>query len=497
MWNAVPIEFMPVIAVMGVALWIARLLGKSSQRAILLERETRVKEAQQIARDHRRSAVEATRRAESAEAAVEDLQRSLAELPEIAQRLSGTRNLREIPNCAIELVQEIFDPSYALFYKCVRDGLVAVSARGRCEYGVGHRLEAGRGIVGWAALKQLPLTPEEIEYESGVARGRSLSEGVPDEGFAFCLPVVRDNRTLGVMLIGPCARNLRQARDLGRTIALMTSVAITSALVFKEQEQLAQTDGLTGLLNKSRIVHYIDEAIAEKPGPRNRGSVFLFDIDHFKHYNDTNGHVPGDDLLRSLGKLLNESLREGEYVGRYGGEEFLLVMPEVEKTEALKAAERIRSTIAEHAFHHREQQPLGRISISGGIASWPADGSDVELLIRCADEALYEAKRGGRDRVISYYPPDLSADGETDLSAPEDLDFSAPEEAELSAPEDLDFSADGEADLSAPEDLDFSAPEEAELSEPLDDLSAPDEIDLSMDLELEVDDADKEPPAKS
>jgi len=422
MWNAIPIEFLPLIPLLGISLWIARALGKSSQRAILRERESRVKEAQQGAREHRRAAVEATRRAESAEATVKDLQRSLSELPEIAQRLSGTRNLREIPNCALELIQEIFDPSYALFYKSVRDSLVAVAVRGRCDYGVGHRIEAGRGIVGWAAVKQLPLTPEEIEYESGVARGRNLSEGVPEEGFSLCLPVVRGNRAIGVMLVGPCKRNIEQARDLGRTIALMTSVAITSAVVFKEQELLAQTDGLTGLLNKSRIVHYVNEAIAEKPGPRNRGSVFLFDIDHFKHYNDTNGHVPGDDLLRSLGELLKQSLREGEYVGRYGGEEFLLVMPDVEKSEALKAAERIRSTIAGHPFPFCQHQPLGRTSISGGVASWPADGSSVEALLRCADEALYEAKRGGRDRVLPYYPPELAQPEELDLVDELELD---------------------------------------------------------------------------
>ena len=471
MWNAIPVEFAPVIVLMGVCLWIARALGKSSQRGLLRERENRVKEAQQSAREHRRAAVEATRRAEAAEATVEDLQRSLSELPEIAQRLSGTRNLREIPNCALELVQEIFEPSYALFYKCVSNDLVAVAARGRCGYGVGHRLELGRGIVGWTAIKQLPLTPEEVEYESGVARGRNLSEGVPDEGFAFCLPVVRGNRTLGVMLVGPCRRSLQQARDLGRTIALMTSVAITSALVFKEQEHLAQTDGLTGLLNKSRIVHYIEEAIAEKPGPRNRGSIFLFDIDHFKHYNDTNGHVPGDDLLRALGRLLNESLREGEYVGRYGGEEFLLVMPEVDKAEALKAAERIRSTIAVHPFPYRDQQPLGRISISGGIASWPADGSEVGLLIRSADEALYDAKRAGRDRVVSFYPPELTTP----------LTVDAPE---LTTADDLDV-----PELAAPDPL--AAPE----------LDAPLELDLVDELEvdeLEVDeDEGKEPPSEA
>ena len=213
--------------------------------------------------------------------------------------------------------------------------------------------------------------------------------------------------------MGPCGRSVPQLKELGRTIALMTSVAITSAVVLKEQEQLAQIDGLTRILNKTRILQTVEGAIAPSEGSCRTLSIFLFDIDHFKHFNDTNGHLPGDELLKALSALLKSCLREGEYVGRYGGEEFLLVMPDVGKTEALKAAERIRSTISQHPFEHAQSQPLGRVSISGGVASWPSDGPDVESLIRCADEALYQAKRDGRDRVFAYFPPELGAADES------------------------------------------------------------------------------------
>jgi diguanylate cyclase (GGDEF)-like protein len=334
--------------------------------------------------------------------------------------------LREIPNCALDLIQEVFDPSYAVFYKCVRNSLVAVAVRGPSEYALGHRLELGQGIVGWSALKQLALTPEEIRFESGIVRGRNLSEGMPEEGFSMCLPVVRGSQTIGVILVGPCKRVLTRALDLGRTIALMTSVAVTSAVVFKEQARLAQTDGLTGLLNKTRILRHVRTAIASEESACRTLSIFLFDIDHFKHYNDTNGHLAGDEVLKSLGRLLESSLREGEFVGRYGGEEFLMVLSDVGKSEALKAAERIRAAIAEHDFSHADQQPLGRVSISGGVASWPTDGSDSESLIRCADHALYQAKREGRNRVLAYYPPELRGDQEFDLA----------QELELEATED-------------------------------------------------------------
>ena len=85
-----------------------------------------------------------------------------------------------------------------------------------------------------------------------------------------------------------------------------------------------------------------------------------------------------------------------------------MVLPGVDRTEALKAALRVRSTIASHAFEHGEKQPLGHVSISGGISTWPADGSDVESLLRCADEARQHAKRSGRDRVFAYMPTSLA-----------------------------------------------------------------------------------------
>jgi diguanylate cyclase (GGDEF)-like protein len=176
---------------------------------------------------------------------------------------------------------------------------------------------------------------------------------------------------------------------------------------------LAQTDGLTGLLNKTHILRRLRDLIASEGGPRTF-SVFLFDIDHFKHYNDTNGHLAGDELLRSLGALLKENVREEEIVGRWGGEEFLLLMPNVEKSHALRAAERIRAVVAGWDFDHRDRQPGGCVSVSGGVASWPNDGDDVDTLLHCADQALYQAKREGRNRVFAHSTPDLALGGAPD-----------------------------------------------------------------------------------
>jgi diguanylate cyclase (GGDEF)-like protein len=129
-------------------------------------------------------------------------------------------------------------------------------------------------------------------------------------------------------------------------------------------------------------------------------SVFLFDVDNFKNYNDLNGHVAGDHLLQMLARLVGENTRKTDVFGRFGGEEFLLVLPNTPLPHALTVAEKVRAAIASHALPFAERQPLGCISVSGGVAQYPIDALDSARLLHAADGALYEAKRQGRNRVL-------------------------------------------------------------------------------------------------
>jgi diguanylate cyclase (GGDEF)-like protein len=115
-------------------------------------------------------------------------------------------------------------------------------------------------------------------------------------------------------------------------------------------------------------------------------------------------------------------MREEEVVGRYGGEEFLMVMPDMEKRNALKAAERIRRLVAKHKFPFGEKQPLERITVSGGVAHYPTDAQDAEELLRHADQALYRAKGEGRNRVLAHVLPDLPSSDFCDPFVREVLD---------------------------------------------------------------------------
>jgi diguanylate cyclase (GGDEF)-like protein len=413
-WKSIAEIAAPVSLTLLSCLAVWRLYAASKRKRIR-ELENSVAELRVDAEKQRRKAEDLLRRIGTADEQVRRLERSLVEMPEIAQRLAVTRDLRQIPERALELVQEIFDSTYSVFYRMAKDELIGVACRGESEFAEGHRVKWGEGIVGWTAVKQLPFTPDDAQYEGGIVRARNLSTGLPVKGFSLCLPILDGANTIGVILVGPSERRLPYTREFGRTIALITSVTITSATVLKQQELLAKTDGLTGLLNKTHILASLRDLIASEGGRARTVSVFLFDIDHFKEYNDTNGHLPGDELLKSLSAFLNDSIRRDELLGRYGGEEFLLIMPGAGKSDAFVAAERVRELIEKHPFLFQENQPGGNLTVSGGVATWPNDGDNLEKLLGCADGALYQAKRGGRNRVCAYSPPDLAMGDSCDL----------------------------------------------------------------------------------
>ena len=399
------------------------------------ERSGRVRELEQMVQQLERKAGETQRvnedlweRMERSETAVRELQNSIVQIPEIAQRLYAMRELREIPDGTLDLVQEIFQPAYSLFYRLSNGKLVAVACRGESEFRIGHRLELGEGVVGWTALKQMPFAPDDAELESPAVRIRNLARCLPRKGFSLCVPIMGQERPVGVVLIGPSARHLPHAREIGRTLALISSVTIASTVVLSKERLLAKTDGLTGLLNKTSVYRRLRDLVSDETNAPL--SVFLLDIDHFKQYNDTHGHLPGDELLKRMGAVLRENSREHEVVGRYGGEEFLVLMPATPKDDAMRVAERIRSLVESTPFENADSQPTGHVTISGGVATAPVDGDDVDSLLRNADAALYQAKRAGRNRVVAHAGADLAGldeaetgvdgDAETEIEKAED-----------------------------------------------------------------------------
>jgi diguanylate cyclase (GGDEF)-like protein len=184
---------------------------------------------------------------------------------------------------------------------------------------------------------------------------------------------------------------------VGRTIFKFIVSGNMEAQYHEEIYRLMTVDGLTELHNK----RYFNEAIEREASRARRYqrtfSLVLFDIDHFKHINDTYGHLAGDAVLRQLGALVRNRVRSDDVPSRTGGEEFAVILPEVSRDGALQLAEKLRGAVEASVFKFEGTQMP--VTISMGVAEWAPAIADPQELVKVADERLYEAKRTGRNRV--------------------------------------------------------------------------------------------------
>ena len=182
------------------------------------------------------------------------------------------------------------------------------------------------------------------------------------------------------------------------------TLAFEYAILYERTRQLAITDSLTELYNFGYFWDRLKGERARAERYQRLLSLIFVDIDHFKHYNDHNGHPAGNEVLRRISRILSEESREVDIVARYGGEELVILSPESNRRHAFSLAERIRQRIADTLFPFRQSQPRGRITVSAGVATYPVDADTEETLVHCADQALYAAKRQGRNRVVAHAP---------------------------------------------------------------------------------------------
>ncbi|HEY4707529.1 MAG TPA: GGDEF domain-containing protein, partial [Thermodesulfobacteriota bacterium] len=162
---------------------------------------------------------------------------------------------------------------------------------------------------------------------------------------------------------------------------------------------LAITDGLTGLYNYRYFRTELEKEVKSSHRFARPLSLIMADVDHFKHYNDRNGHAQGDMALKKVAQVLSKTVREVDLCARYGGEEFVVILPETTLEVALNVAERIRRKLEEEEFAYEELQPGGKLTLSLGVAALTADASEAQGLVEAADRSLYKAKENGRNQV--------------------------------------------------------------------------------------------------
>ncbi len=194
--------------------------------------------------------------------------------------------------------------------------------------------------------------------------------------------------------------NLSAIRKQQYLLSTLTRQNVELSDLNKKFREMAIRDGLTGLFNHRHAQERLNEEFERSRRFRRKFSILFMDVDHFKFFNDNNGHQAGDEVLQAIGQLMSSVVRESDIVARWGGEEFIIIAAETDEIQACALAERIRNKVANHAFVHAKKQPLGLVSLSIGVATISDATQDAQSLVKLADDAVYYAKDHGRNRTV-------------------------------------------------------------------------------------------------
>ncbi len=221
-------------------------------------------------------------------------------------------------------------------------------------------------------------------------------------GSALCVPMMAQGEALGVLHIslpeGTRAFTTAQQR-LATTFAERVGLALANLKLREQLRAQSVRDALTGLFNRRYMEESLEREIRRASRSEKPVAAIMVDLDHFKQFNDTFGHEAGDMLLREFGNIARSHTRKEDIACRYGGEEFLIILPDAPLDVAVTRAEQIRESIKRLDLKS-SGRPIGMVTASIGVAMFPEHAQTVETLVKAADTALYEAKHGGRDRVV-------------------------------------------------------------------------------------------------
>jgi diguanylate cyclase (GGDEF)-like protein len=208
-------------------------------------------------------------------------------------------------------------------------------------------------------------------------------------------------RRNGLLFIKPSKEELGEADliEIGQEVSEQLGLTLSKAQLFMKMEMHSREDGLTGTLRRQAFMDRLTEEFKRASLFHTEFSLLMVDIDFFKHVNDSYGHAAGDAVLSRMGHLLKESFYETDVVGRYGGEEFIVLLPRAELEGVMRKAEALRRRLESETIQFGFEKI--KITISIGVAHYPSSGRTAEELIGRADKALYQAKETGRNRVIA------------------------------------------------------------------------------------------------
>ena len=320
----------------------------------------------------------------------------LEALAVMARRLEEAAGSTAVADVLIETVAETFDVERAVVLGAPDGGELELLAR------LGDVADGVQGYLYEESAVRHAMATGTTQLASRLDRvaDAALDALVPDARNLVIVPLSAGKQALGVLIVEhpmkAASRIERRIVGMLERFAAHAALALRNAWLLEEISHMASIDGLTGIANRGTFQTVLGQELSR--ARRSGGSVglALLDLDHFKRLNDTHGHQTGDDVLRRVAAILDETSRGFDTAARYGGEEFAIVLPQTTPEEVEAAGERLRAAITDAGIEPR-------VTVSVGLACFPQDAGDGDELVRMADEALYASKRAGRDRVTTAW----------------------------------------------------------------------------------------------
>ncbi len=318
-------------------------------------------------------------------------------LYEVSQSLISTLDFDQLLNNILRHLKETFDflNLSVLLVDEEKNVLYTHSSITYTPEDDDRRLRIGKdGITGHVAETR------RIYYSPDVRKDNHYVSGMEGTRSEACFPLLVGERLIGVLDVESSEINgfAQDAIRLLASLSAQIAIAMDNARLYEETKKLSLTDPLTSLSNRRSFDIFIDAEIKRAERYRRTFVVMMADFDNFKNYNDKYGHSAGDIILQKLSKIMKEIIRDVDFLCRYGGDEFVAILPETDASFALDVAERMRKRIA-------AQRISPKITLSIGIASFPHDARDKSRLIDLADQACFEAKQRGGNRVLFTFKP--------------------------------------------------------------------------------------------
>ena len=341
-------------------------------------------------------------------ARVEELQERTEEmdrLNEMGEQLQSCQTVEEACTISTQYIKEMCPASRGALYLIDKSKTVAEAAE---MWGDPPFTQKGFAPLGCWAIRRGRM--HLIDNTHPGLRCEHITG--PQEGQYLCMPLLVNGEAVGILHLNYTSapgQEQQMPKDTSfaghklqviKTIAEHIGLALSNLRLKESLRQQSIRDALTGLFNRRYMEETLERELSRAKRENTSVGVLMFDIDHFKKFNDDAGHDAGDALLRELAAFLNKKARGGDIVCRYGGEEFLAVLPGISREDAALRAEELRKGIEELSVYHLGKT-LPKCTISIGVAMYPENGPTITGLIKAADDALYKAKDGGRNMVVT------------------------------------------------------------------------------------------------